>query len=106
MIFFSSCIVAVIAVISASRVHSFTTVRRHNANPVSSFSSATIRWTQFSSCYSGERIILQLCAKIDGGEDTIIDAVVEEKTAGLALTDEENTSVSIIHLLNNLYSLA
>lgn len=99
MKFKSSCVVAVIAVISTSRVHSFSAVRSHDANQVPSCSSATIRRTQFSSCCSGKRIILKLCSKKSGGENTIIDAVVEEKTAGLALTDdEENTTVSVTSL--------
>jgi len=36
-----------------------------------------------------------LRAKPNDEDETIIDAIVEEKTAGLALNDEENTTVSI-----------
>ncbi len=95
---FASCVTAFIASVSVARVHSFS-IARHDVTFSSSITK-NHRWQQLSP--SGERRIIthssrdvKLPAKPSDEDDTIIDAIVEEKTAGLALNDEENTTVSI-----------
>lgn len=104
MKFTASCVGALVATISVARVQSFS-IARHDVvlNAFSLSSTASHRRQQQHFSRSEERKIIhysssrdvkfQLCAKPE--DEIIIDAIVEEKTAGLALDDEENTTVSI-----------
>jgi len=92
---FEPCAAALFASVSVARVQSFSIVR---IDATSSSSITNYRWQELSR--SAERRItthysrdVKLRAKPNSDEDeTIIDAIVEEKTAGLALNDEENTT--------------
>lgn len=106
MRFAASCVGALVATISVARVHSFS-IARHDVivDLGSSSSIASHHCPQQLSSSCGERRIIhgsvrdvKLRAKPNDEDETIIDAIVEEKTAGLALNDEENTTVSIIML--------
>lgn len=103
MKFAASCVGALVATISVARVHSFS-ITRHDVvlnNVVSSSSVASQRCQHQHCSRNVERKIIyhassrdvKLYAKPE--DEIIIDAIVEEKTAGLALDDEENTTVSI-----------
>eukprot|EP00577_Skeletonema_sp_RCC1716_P015236 CAMPEP_0113413684 /NCGR_PEP_ID=MMETSP0013_2-20120614/23581_1 /TAXON_ID=2843 ORGANISM="Skeletonema costatum, Strain 1716" /NCGR_SAMPLE_ID=MMETSP0013_2 /ASSEMBLY_ACC=CAM_ASM_000158 /LENGTH=440 /DNA_ID=CAMNT_0000300423 /DNA_START=52 /DNA_END=1374 /DNA_ORIENTATION=+ /assembly_acc=CAM_ASM_000158 len=100
MRFAASCVGALVATISVARVHSFS-IARHDVivDLVSSSSIASHHCPQQLSSSCGERRIIhgstrdvKLRAKPNDEDETIIDAIVEEKTAGLALNDEENTT--------------
>ena len=102
MKFTASCVGALVATIYVARVQSFSIVRHDVVlNAFSSSSTASHRYQQQHCSCSGERKIIhypssrdvKLYAKPE--DEIIIDAIVEEKTAGLALDDEENTTVSI-----------
>jgi len=100
MRFAASCVGALIATISVARVHSFSIARQDVVilNVVSSSSTASHRRKQQHCMRSDTRKIIhhpfsrdvKLYAKPE--DETIIDAIVEEKTAGLTLDDEENTT--------------
>lgn len=101
MKFAASCVGALVATISVAGVHGFSIARHDVVLNFSSSSTASHRCQQEHCSRSDERKIIhhsysrdvKLCAKPE--DEIIIDAIVEEKTAGLAMDDEENTSVSI-----------
>jgi len=100
MKFAASCVGALVATISVARVHSFS-IPRHDVvlNNVVSLSSVASQRCQHQHCsrnverkiiYHASSRDVKLYAKPE--DEIIIDAIVEEKTAGLALDDEENTT--------------
>lgn len=100
----ASCLGALAATISVAGVHSFSIARHYVVvDLVSSSSIASHRHQQQLYSRIDERRIIQhfssrdakLYGKLNEEDESIIDAIVEEKTAGLALNDEENTTVSI-----------
>jgi len=100
MRFAASCVGALVATISVARVHSFS-IARHDVivDLGSSSSIASHHCPQKLSLRNRERRIIhgstrdvKLHAKPNDEDEKIIDAIVEEKTAGLALNDEENTT--------------
>ena len=115
---FGTVTVAIIVTICVARVQSFSISR--DTGITISLESCRHRWPQPTSCGGGRsRInnqnapqqhasIVILHANSNGKEEnTIIDAVVEEKTAGLTLNedDEVNTTVSIPSLKKRMFIL-
>ena len=102
----ASCVGALIATIYVAGVHSFSISRQQHV-VVDHVSSSSITrhcyQQQLYSCIDDRRIIrhffsrldVKLYGKLNEEDEAIIDAIVEEKSAGLALNDEENTTVSI-----------
>lgn len=100
----ASCVGALVATISVAGVDSFS-IARHNivVDLVSSSSIESHHYQQQLDSRIVDRRIIQhsssrnvkLYGKLNEEDEAIIDAIVEEKTAGLALNDEENTTVSI-----------
>ena len=101
----ASSVCALAATISVASVHSFSISSQHVVVDYVSSSSITRHCYQ-QQLYSriGDRRIIhyfssrrdvKLYGKLNEEDEAIIDAIVEEKTAGLALNDEENTTVSI-----------
>lgn len=103
----ASCVSALVATISVAGVHSFSISRQHNVVVDHLVSSSSITrhcyQQQLYSRIDDRRIIdhfssrpdVKLYGKLNEEDEAIIDAIVEEKTAGLALNDEENKTVSI-----------
>lgn len=90
---FSSVTVVILAITSSvAEVHSFS-ISKHSCRSIISTTSLA------NNHY-------RLCAKSKSEEEkTIIDAIVEEKTAGLALDEvggEENTTVSVYNITKTL----
>lgn len=86
---FSSVTVVILAIASSvADVHSFS-ISKHSCRSIISTTSLTNNHYRLRSAKSNSE-----------EEKTIIDAIVEEKTAGLALDEvggEENTTVSIYY---------
>ena len=106
----ASSVCALVATISVASVHSFSISSQHNVvvDYVSSSSIASHCYQQQLYSRIGDRRIIhyfssrrdvKLYGKLTEEDEAIIDAIVEGKTAGLALNDEENTTVSISVLL-------
>ena len=87
---FSSVTVVILAIASSvAEVHSFS-LSKHSCRGIISTTSLTNNYRLRAKSNSEE-------------EKTIIDAIVEEKTAGLALDEvggEENTTVSVYNITN------
>jgi hypothetical protein len=82
---FSSVTVVILAIASVAEVHSFS-ISKHSCRIISTTSLIKNHYRLRSAKSNSEE------------EKAIIDAIVEEKTAGLALDDvggEENTTVSV-----------
>ena len=101
----SSCVGALVATISVAGVHSFSISQQVVVDHLLVSSSSITRHCYQQQLYSridDRRIIrhfssrdVKLYGKLNEEDEAIIDAIVEEKTAGLALNDEENITVSI-----------